>query len=63
VDASWLDDCACPEPPQPTWQLELLVWVWLAFWVVFAVLDADEVAVLVAVWLAEDDPLAGATFP
>jgi len=46
VEASWDDDCTCPEPPQPTWQLELLVCDWDAFWVVLAVLDADEVAAL-----------------
>jgi hypothetical protein len=63
VDASWDDDWACPEPPQPTWQLELLVWVWSAFWVVFAVLDADEVAALLAFWVAELEPLAGSAFP
>ena len=63
MDASWLDDCTWPEPPQPTWQLELLVWVWLAFWLVLAVLDADEVAVLLAFCVAEDEPLAGAMFP
>jgi hypothetical protein len=63
VDASWLDDWYCPEPPQPTWQPELLVWVWLAFWVVSAELDADEVAALLAFCVAEDEPLAGAMFP
>jgi hypothetical protein len=59
VEASWDDDCTCPEPPQPTWQLEPLVWVWLAFWVVLAVLDADEFAALLRLCVAEAEPLAG----
>jgi len=63
VDASWDDDWACPEPPQPVWQLELLDWDCEEFWVVFAVLDADEVAALLAFWVAELEPLAGAMFP
>ncbi|HWI73880.1 MAG TPA: hypothetical protein VNT55_18105 [Baekduia sp.] len=63
VEASWDDDCACPEPPQPATQLELLVWVWLAFWVVLAVLDADEFAALLKVCVAELEPLAGAASP
>jgi hypothetical protein len=49
-------DCACPEPPQPDWQLEPLVWDWLAFWVVEAVFDADEFAVLVLFCEAELSP-------
>jgi hypothetical protein len=59
VDASCDDDCACPEPPQPTWQLELLVCDWDAFWVVLAVLDADEFAALLRLCVAELEPLAG----
>jgi hypothetical protein len=59
VDASWLDDCACPEPPQPTWQLELLVCDCVAFWLVLAVLDADELAALFKFCEAELEPLAG----
>jgi hypothetical protein len=62
VDASCDDDCACPEPPQPTWQLELLVCDCVAFWVVFAVLDADELAVLLLLCVAELEPL-GAMSP
>jgi hypothetical protein len=62
VDASWDDDCACPEPPQPTWQLELLVCDCEPFWVVLAVLDADEEAVLLLFCVAELEPL-GAWFP
>jgi hypothetical protein len=63
VEASWLDDCACPEPPHPYWQLELLVWDCDAFWVVLAVLDADELAVLLRFCEAELEPLAGAAPP
>jgi hypothetical protein len=63
VEASWLDDCACPEPPHPNWQLELLVWDCDAFWVVLAVLDADELAVLLRFCEAELEPLAGAAPP
>jgi hypothetical protein len=59
VVACWFDDCACPDPPHPTWQLLLLDWDCDAFWVVLAVLEADELAVLLRLCDAELEPLAG----
>jgi hypothetical protein len=49
-------DCACPEPPQPDTQLEPLVWDCDALWLVEAVFDADELAVLVLFCEAELSP-------
>jgi len=56
VAAFWETSCACPEPPHPAAQLELLDWCWPADWFVDAVFVADESAVLVLCWVAELEP-------
>lgn len=52
----WSKSCDWPDPPQPEWQLELLVCDWLAVWSVDAVLDADDVAELLLLCEAELEP-------
>jgi len=57
VEECWATSWYCPEPPHPTWQLELLFWVWLAVWVVLDVFDAVELAVFVLFCDADGSPL------
>ena len=52
MDELCSSSCACPEPPQPTAQLDELLWDWEASWLVSAEFDADESAELSSFWLA-----------
>ena len=49
-------DWACPDPPQPARQLELLDCDWWADWLVEASFDAEESAELLLLCVAELEP-------
>src|SRR6516165_8780716 len=56
VAALWPEAWNCPAPPQPHWQSEPAVWVWVLFCVVLALLPAPLTAPFRAPWLALFEP-------